>query len=48
MKNKKKYPSGKGGGSENVWNFCKSYEKSAIVPGMRKKLNKYTGVNRHK
>lgn len=48
MKNKKKYPSGRSGGSENVWNFSKSYENSAIVPSMRKKLKKFTGINRHK
>lgn len=45
---KSKYPSGRPGGSENIWNFTKSYEDSAIVPSMRKKLKKFSGKNIHK
>jgi hypothetical protein len=40
-----KYPSGRPGGSENVWNFSKSYERSAMVniPG----VEKFSGENVH-
>jgi hypothetical protein len=55
MKNKKqpsrsnsKYPSGRPGGAENVWNFSKSYESSATIPKMRGKLKKFVGKNIHK
>lgn len=46
---KTKYPSGRPGGAENVWNFGRpSYESSAVVPSMRKKLKKHIGKNIHK
>jgi len=43
-----KYPSGRKGGSEGVWNFTKSYDKNAIIPSMRGKLKKHIGKNVHK
>jgi hypothetical protein len=42
------YPSGRKGGSENIWNFQKSYASDAIVPSMRSKLKKFAGKNIHK
>ena len=44
---KNNYPSGRKGGSENIWNFSKSYSSDAIVPSMRKKLKKFAGKNIH-
>lgn len=49
QKKRTSYPSGRKGGSENVWNFGQpSYEPSAIVPSMRNKLKKHIGKNIHK
>jgi len=36
------------GSDADVWNFMKSYESTALVPSMRKKLGKYAGKNVHK
>jgi hypothetical protein len=41
------YPSGRKGGSENVWNFQESYEKPAVIPSMRKSLSGFIGRNSH-
>jgi hypothetical protein len=46
MKNKNKYPSGRPGGAENIWNFSKSYEKNALIPGL-KGINKFAGPDIH-
>lgn len=43
----KKYPSGRKGGTEQVWNFRKSYDSNTLIPGMPE-LKKYAGKKNRK